>query len=237
MDGWVDGWMVGRWMGAAWRAIPKHHPSIHPSALSIRGAPLGHARAQCAQLLNTGGTGRRRRLGRLRGSAQWHARRAATHHPAAQLAGQGEAPRHPLATPFIPRAPLTSSPPLTPSERHAQEPAAPCLQAATLCVAGAALRQPSVLRATARTEDLARRGAANVISALRACIALCVTILCVTHAAPRSAPHSAPGSASPSRRGSWRRCRGCSGPPTTRGSEATPRSTPRPTTSLTCVRR
>ena len=125
MDGWVDGWMVGRWMGAAWRAIPKHHPSIHPSALSIRGAPLGHARAQCAQLLNTGGTGRRRRLGRLRGSAQWHARRAATHHPAAQLAGQGEAPRHPLATPFIPRAPLTSSPPLTPSEHHAQEPAAP----------------------------------------------------------------------------------------------------------------
>ena len=39
------------------------------------------------------------------------------------------------------------------------------------------------------------------------------------------------------RRGSWQRCRGCSGPRTTRASVATRRSTPRPTTSPTCARR
>ena len=136
-------------------------------------------------------------------------------------------------SPFHPLAPPDLLTPLTPSEPRAQEPAAPCLQAATLCAAGAALRQPSVLRATAGTEDLARRGAANVVSALHACIALCA----IYSTAPRGASHGAPGSTSPSRRGSWQRCRGCSGQPTTRGSEATPRSTPRPTTSRTCARR
>eukprot|EP00964_Phaeocystis_antarctica_P122334 scaffold85992_cov63-Phaeocystis_antarctica.AAC.5 len=64
------------------------------------------------------------------------------------------------------------------------------------------------------------------------CVACVHHIVCHTlhHAAPHAAHH-------PDRRGSWQRCRGCSGPLTTRASEATPRSTPRPTTSPTCARR
>ena len=103
--------------GLCFHTMPSH-PSIHPSTLSIRGPTLGQTRAQCAQLLDTGGAGRRCRLGRLRGSAQRHARRAATHHAATQLARQGEArrllaaPRRPLAASVIPSHPLISSHPL-----------------------------------------------------------------------------------------------------------------------------
>ena len=187
MGGWVGGW-VGRWTGFV--SIPYHpiHPSILLPYLSeVRpwGKPVLNV-PNCSTPVAQGGA-----VGWGGCEALLNGTLDVLRRTTQLLNSRGKvrllaAPRCSSPTPrslFHPLAPPDLLTPLTLSEPHAQEPAAPCLQAATLCAAGAALRQPSVLRATARTEDLARRGAANVVICIygrcRQCAA-CIALHCVS---------------------------------------------------------
>ena len=249
MGGWVDG-LVGRWTGFV--SIPCHpiHPSILLPYLSeVRpwGKPVLNV-PNCSTPVAQGGA-----VGWGGCEALLNGTLDVLRRTTQLLNSRGKvmllaAPRCSSPTPcslFHPLAPPDLLTPLTLSEPHAQEPAAPCLQAATLVLQVPLFANPASFARPPGQKiwlDEVRpmpsyTYTADVVSALRALHC----IVCHIHirTAPRGASHGAPGSSStsPSRRGSWQRCRGCSGQPTTRGSEATPRSTPRPTTSRTCARR
>jgi len=131
----------------------------------------------------------------------------------------------PLSSPRTPLDPLTTPYSWPASCARACSPMSPGCNPMCCRCRSSPTQRPSCDRPDRRSGST-RRGQCHE------CVACVHHIVCHTlhHAAPHAAHH-------PDRRGSWQRCRGCSGPLTTRASEATPRSTPRPTTSPTCARR